>query len=146
LKSPSPKPSPVLGEREAVASPLAGEGEDEGGEIKNTMSTGQARSLRKSATPAEQLLWRHLRGRQLNGRKWRRQQPFGPYVLDFYCPELRIAVEIDGDVHAAKESADRERQRRLENRGITVVRFTNREVLDNLEGVLSVLWDFCSRE
>ncbi|MEJ5298954.1 MAG: endonuclease domain-containing protein [Armatimonadota bacterium] len=110
------------------------------------MSTGQARSLRKSATPAEQLLWRYLRGRQLNGRKWRRQQPFGPYVLDFYCPELRLAVEIDGDVHAARESADRERQRRLENRGITVVRFTNREVLDNLEGVLSVLWDFCNRE
>jgi len=60
----------------------------------------RARYLRKNATPAEQKLWRHLRNREIAGYKFRRQHPVGPYVLDFYCPAARLAIEVDGSGHS----------------------------------------------
>ena len=85
-------------------------------------------------------MWRRLRSRQLNGTKWRRQQQIGPYIVDFFCPDLRLVVEIDGDVHAERSDKDTERQGFLEAAGFQVVRFVNDDVFGNLDGVLEVLW------
>src|SRR6266516_1036085 len=93
------------------------------------------RELRGRLTIAEARLWNHLKGRSLWGRKFRRQHSVGPYVLDFYCPGERLAVELDG----AAQDRDAIRTRCLQSAGIRVVRFENREVIENLEGVLVVI-------
>ena len=103
----------------------------------------RAKELRIAQTPAESKLWSNIRDRQLNGRKWRGQQVIDYYIVDFYCSELRLVVEIDGDVHVFQEEKDKIRQAYLENLGLRVIRFTNNDVMDNLEGVLTVLWDMC---
>jgi very-short-patch-repair endonuclease len=97
------------------------------------------RRLRSALTPAEARLWTQLQGRQLDGRKFRRQHSIGPYVLDFYCPEEHLAVELDGAAHDYESAVlrDRTRTHYLESVGISVVRFENRSVLENLDGVLS---------
>ena len=89
------------------------------------------RALRRRMTPAERCLWRILRNRRLGGARFRRQHGVGPYVVDFYCPASRLAVEIDGAVHEepARAAYDAERERRLSALGIRVVRFTNRDVI-----------------
>ncbi|MGE4344377.1 MAG: DUF559 domain-containing protein [Geoalkalibacter sp.] len=104
---------------------------------------GAARDLRRNMTDAEQLLWRHLRGRQLNGSKFRRQHPVDRYVLDFYCAEARLAVEVDGGQHDDEKAriADAERSRFLNEQGIRVLRFWNHEVLSNITGVLESIVD-----
>ena len=101
-----------------------------------------ARSLRSNATSAERLMWRLLRNRQLGGFKFRRQHPLGPYVLDFYCAEARLAIEIDGGQHWSEAEQQRDvcRTRYLRDRGIAVMRFSNREVLSETQGVLEVVW------
>ncbi|MEW6579887.1 MAG: endonuclease domain-containing protein [Chloroflexota bacterium] len=81
-----------------------------------------ARQLRQEATPSEDILWQALRNRQLDGRKFRRQQPVGPFVLDFYCSAERVAVEVDGPIHESQREADRVRQHMLESLGIRFVR------------------------
>ena len=73
--------------------------------------------------------------------KWRRQFPIGHYVVDFYCPQIRLIIEIDGDVHAFQEEKDATRQSYLESQKIRVLRFTNDEVLKNLDGVLHTIWE-----
>jgi very-short-patch-repair endonuclease/superfamily II DNA or RNA helicase len=102
-----------------------------------------ARALRASMTDAEQLLWQSLRGKQLEGFRFRKQHPIERYVLDFYCPSARLAIEVDGNQHATPEGqgSDAERTAWLEGQGIRVLRFSNREVLTNLEGVLTVIWE-----
>jgi len=97
-----------------------------------------ARSLRKSMTPAEIRLWQMLKGRQLEGRKFRRQHGIGPYVLDFYCPSEKLAVELDGESHAGPIAAakDAERTAYLAERGVVVIRFENKLVFDWPEAVL----------
>jgi very-short-patch-repair endonuclease len=85
-------------------------------------------------SPIEQKLWFALRGAQL-GASFRRQHPVGPYVLDFYCSAVRLAVELDGDEHASREGRDAVRTRFLNGRGIHVIRFSNRDVWTNLDGV-----------
>lgn len=104
-------------------------------------NTNRSRSLRKDATPAEQILWKYLRDRQINGRKWRRQHKISKYVVDFFCAELALVVELDGDVHAFQQRQDIQRQREIESQGIRVLRFTNQDVLENLDGVLETLWE-----
>ncbi|MCX8051232.1 MAG: DUF559 domain-containing protein, partial [Chlorobi bacterium] len=101
-----------------------------------------ARSLRKTATDAESLLWRLLRNRGIEGAKFRRQHPIPPYVLDFYCHELKLAIEVDGGQHneAQQRKRDEERTAFLESRGIRVLRFWNREVLHETEGVLQAIY------
>jgi len=101
-----------------------------------------ARQLRREATDAEILLWRHLRGRQLAGRKFRRQHPLSPYVLDFYCEELHLGIELDGGQHHADEGEKHDRQRSayLQGKGIRVLRFSNREVLLELPAVLERIY------
>ena len=103
------------------------------------MSTPRARQLRKNQTDAEQKLWSHLRRRQLDAFRFRRQQPIGPYVVDFFCPEARLIVEVDGGQHAERTEQDAERTEWLEARGYRVARYWNNEVLGNIEGVLTDL-------
>ncbi len=93
--------------------------------------------LRRDSPLAEQRLWVRLRNRRLLGYRFRRQHGVGPYVLDFYCPELKLAIEVDGDSHfqAGADEYDRERQRYIESLGIHVLRFTNREVLERPDDV-----------
>jgi len=87
---------------------------------------------------AEVILWSRLRGKQLGGYKFRRQFSIEWFVTDFYCPELKLALEIDGDSHYRKDAefSDREREAYIEAFGIRFIRFTNKEVYENIDGVL----------
>ena len=104
-------------------------------------STSRARSLRQQSTQAELRLWQRLRGRRLRGYKFIRQEPIGPYVVDFVCREHRLAIEVDGGQHADSER-DTMRDQWLRDRGYRVLRFWNNDVLANIEGV----WDAISAE
>src|SRR5436190_12475565 len=90
-------------------------------------SLANRRALRREATDAEALLWSHLRARRLQGFKFRRQHPCGPYIIDFFCAERRVAIELDGGQHfeAAALAYDQRRTGFLALRGLTVMRFTN---------------------
>ena len=96
------------------------------------------RDLRKNQTDAEKLLWARLRNKQLLGNKFYRQYSVGAYILDFYCPDHRLAIELDGGQHAAEEKQmyDEVRSAFLKSEGIAVVRFWNNDVMQNLNGVL----------
>lgn len=106
-----------------------------------------ARSLRKNMTDAEQLLWHCLRRKQLGGFRFRRQHPLEQFVLDFFCHEARLAVELDGGQHNEPDVRAKDDQRTafLNNQGIQVVRFWNREVFQNLEGVLQTIYDLAQQ-
>lgn len=92
-------------------------------------SKQRARELRKDLTEPEQILWKQLRGSQL-GFRFRRQQPLGEYILDFYCPSLRLAVVVDGTSHHDRKDYDDRRDAFIEGQGIRVVRVWNMEVQD----------------
>ena len=94
-------------------------------------------TLRKNSTSPEQKLWRKIRNKQL-GVKFRRQHGIGRYIADFYCAELNLVIEIDGDSHFEQnaEEYDSERNNFMNGLGIRVLRFTNRDIFENLEGVL----------
>ncbi|SFG66658.1 Very-short-patch-repair endonuclease [Prevotella sp. KH2C16] len=104
-------------------------------------SKEQRQQLRKEATPAERILWRHLQKRQVEGLKFRRQHGISLYVLDFYCPEIKLCIEADGAVHDTPEARehDLERTRLLESNGIKVIRFRNEEIENNIEDVIQVI-------
>ena len=95
--------------------------------------------LRKTQTDAEDIIWQSLRNRKILGFKFRRQHPLGIYIADFYCFEAKLVIEIDGGIHnqAENKEYDENRSIELEELGITVIRFTNKEVEDNLEKVLN---------
>jgi very-short-patch-repair endonuclease len=101
-------------------------------------SARRSRELRRVSTPAEQRLWECLRDRRLHGLKFRRQQPLHGYIVDFYCAEHRVVVDLDGAVHQDREqqSYDEYRNTLLHERGLTVLRFKNGEVERGLEAVL----------
>ena len=112
------------------------------GKVHNRTETlERRRSLRGDATPAERLLCAALRKSRLGGRKFRRQHGIGAYVVDFYCPAERLAVELDGSAHdsADAQRADGVRTDYLARRAIRVLRFANDDVRTNLEGVLTVI-------
>ena len=104
--------------------------------------TPMRRKLRSESPKAERLLWWRLRGRQLDGLKFRRQYGVGEYVIDFFCPNARLAVEVDGESHFAPraESQDAKRQAFIESSGIRVLRFTNPQVYDGLDAVVDEIW------
>ena len=116
--------------------PLAGGGRGEGALGRSQLA--HARAMRRDATPAERRLWQGLRKHQVDGLKFRRQVPLGPYIADFYCPSLRLVVEVDGVSHI-DAAGDGVRDAWMARRDIRVVRFTNRDVLTNLEGVLMAI-------
>ena len=98
-----------------------------------------ASTLRANATDAERLLWARLRNRQLSDLKFRRQATIGPYIADFLCTERMLIIEADGGQH--REEADRSRTAFLEARGYTVIRFWNDDILQNIDGVLTMILD-----
>src|SRR5712692_9457505 len=103
---------------------------------RTSIKTARARRLRLDVTGVERRLWHKLRGAQIDGASFRRQHPAGNYILDFYCPALQLAIELDGGQHAQAESQDRQRDEWLRQRGVTVLRFWNSDVTENLSGVL----------
>ena len=96
------------------------------------------KTLRNNATAPETILWLRLKGKQIEGLKFRRQYGVGPYVLDFYCPELRLGIELDGEVHNTYEAEeyDKRRTRFLNDNRITVLRYKNEVVYQNLEAIV----------
>ncbi len=97
------------------------------------------RALRNNMPKVEVILWSRLKGRQIKGLKFWRQQGVGRYVLDFYCPANRLAIELDGDSHYLTDKArdaDIRREEFIRSLDITILRFTNTEIYDNLDGVL----------
>ena len=96
----------------------------------------RAIDLRKQATHPEKLLWSILSSRQLAGLKFRRQHPIEPFIVDFYCAEAKLVIELDGESQNGRESYDSERSKLLANLGLNVMRITNDEVLTNLDGVV----------
>jgi very-short-patch-repair endonuclease len=105
------------------------------------------RSLRKNSTLGERLLWRHLRDRQIDGLKFRRQFGILEYVVDFYCHELGLAVEVDGITHATPEAKDRDRrrQRAIESLGVRFLRVQDDDVISDLGNVLEVIRETVTR-
>ncbi|KTE01784.1 hypothetical protein ATE68_11030 [Sphingopyxis sp. H038] len=99
--------------------------------------TSRARELRNAATPAERALWRCLSGRKIGGWKFSRQMPVGPYFADFLCREAQLIVELDGYSHDMRQAYDQHRDHWLTENGFRVLRFTNSDVMANVEGVVS---------
>ncbi|MGH2614262.1 MAG: endonuclease domain-containing protein [Thermomicrobiales bacterium] len=98
-----------------------------------------ARDLRARETPVEELLWNELRGRRLDGLKFRRQHPIGPFVIDFCCAECRLAIELDGGIHDNQREHDAEREALLAAAGYRFLRFPNQAVRDRLPDVLEAI-------
>ena len=97
------------------------------------------RYLRKNMTHAERVLWHKIKAKQLFGTKFRRQFGIGKYIVDFYCPRYKLAIEVDGDSHYRNEKVkvyDRRRQTYIESFGVRFLRFTNVEIYQNMNGVL----------
>ncbi len=94
--------------------------------------------LRNNPTQAEAFLWGYLKDNQIEGRKFRRQSSIKPFIVDFYCPEEKLVIELDGDFHIDEKAIkdDEQRTMKLETEGLQVIRFENQEVLLNLESVL----------
>ena len=103
--------------------------------------TAFARALRREQTPAERAVWALLHPWRERGMHWRRQAPIGPYVVDFCCKSRKLVVEIDGDSHFPDAGISRDAVRTdfLRQRGFTVLRFTNVDVLESDEGVFEIL-------
>ena len=101
-----------------------------------------SRSLRRDMTDAEKLLWSKIRRKQLKGYQFYRQKIIGNYIADFYCPKLKLDIEVDGTQHYSDEGRenDRIRENYMTGEGITVIRFSDRDVLKNLEAVLEEIW------
>ena len=111
----------------------------------NKNLTALARENRKNPTSAEAKIWREvLRMRQLAQYKFLRQKPIGGYIVDFYCSELQLVIEIDGDSHAETAEYDLERTRFLNALGLQVIRYTNNEVLGNIDGIYENLSQWIS--
>ena len=109
--------------------------------VVNPHQRSRARSLRATMTRAETLLWRYLKAHHIDGLGFRRQVPMRSYVADFACHEARLIVELDGETHdfAERLRSDRVRDAWFRSQGYTVLRFTNQEVLSNVEGVVEVI-------
>ena len=99
------------------------------------------RRLRSNMTGPEARLWSRLRARQLQGLKFRRQHGIGPYIVDFYCPEQSLVIEVDGDSHADADQVvkDKQREQYLQSLGLRVIRYINDDIVKNLDGVLEDL-------
>jgi len=108
------------------------------------MSTNRARDLRANMTDAERKLWSRLRREQIDGHRFRRQMPIGPYIVDFVCLASRLIIEVDGGQHSAERDARRTAW--LESQDFHVLRFWNNDVLGNLDGVIQTIEDALARK
>jgi len=102
------------------------------------------RDLRQNTTDAEKVLWQYLRKKKLDGLKFRRQHPLDKFIVDFYCNEKKLVIELDGGIHNSKEAKeyDAARTYELKEWRITVIRFRNEEVLGDVENVLKKIREF----
>jgi very-short-patch-repair endonuclease len=105
-----------------------------------------ARQLRLNPTPAEQILWAHLRNKQLNGWKFRRQHPLGQFIADFCCPACKLIVEVDGPIHVRQGDRDESRTQVFAAYGYRVMRFSNEQVANDLDFVLAKIAEACQTE
>jgi very-short-patch-repair endonuclease len=105
----------------------------------------QARYFRQNPTKAEAILWGALRDRELGGYKFKRQRVFGPFILDFYCPVCRLAIELDGEIHRQQQEYDTQRTERLKSYGVTVMRFANQDIIQETERVLEEIMEMCKK-
>ena len=101
----------------------------------------RASALRDRMSVPELLLWTGIKGRRLNGLHFRRQHPFGPYVLDFYCASFRLCIEVDGAQHGLREQRDHDARRDawLAEQGVTTIRIPARDILDDVQAVIAGL-------
>ncbi len=131
----TPSPSPAT--RERGGRPQENRAED--GPRSSANVKGAARQMHKEPTRSESLLWSALRNRRLASRKFRRQHPVGRFILDFYCQEERLAVEVDGPVHETQRQADGERQQILESMGIRFLRLSAALIESDLPAALAAI-------
>ena len=96
-----------------------------------------AKRLRQNLTPAEAKLWEAIRSKRLEGLRFRCQHPVGNFILDFYCPSRKLAIEVDGKIHDSQVEYDAERTSKLAEHGYTVLRFSNERVINHLPEVLA---------
>jgi very-short-patch-repair endonuclease len=101
----------------------------------------RAKELRREMTPAERRLWNRLRANRLDGWHFRRQQIIDGFIVDFYCHKAGLVIEVDGPIHAKRKTEDAERTLALSVRDLKIVRFNNREVMNNLDHVLRTIRD-----
>ena len=103
--------------------------------------TKTRKALRNSMPKAEVILWSHLKGKQFRELKFRRQYSIGHYVVDFFCPKIRLVIELDGESHLSKTQRirDKTRQKIIEKTGIKILRYYNTDIYENIEGVLTDL-------
>ncbi len=111
--------------------------QNSGGEVLNLPNNPKSisRHLRKEATPAEVILWEEIRNRKLGGLKFRRQYPVLGFILDFYCAEKSLGIELDGSIHVTQKEYDEWREKLIQEKGIRIARFSNQEIVENLEDV-----------
>ena len=105
-----------------------------------------ARQLRQNMTPAERVLWEQLRANRLDGYHFRRQQIIDGFIVDFYCHRAALVIEVDGPIHETQEEADAEREAVLKGRDLSVLRFTNRQVMNRMNEVLREIRQFLQAE
>jgi very-short-patch-repair endonuclease len=98
-----------------------------------------AREKRHEPTPAEDFLWQHIRGRQVASAKFRRQHTIGRFIVDFFCVQAKLVIEVDGEIHQYTQEEDAIRQEFIEAHGFTVLRFTNDEVLKHIGTVIQTI-------
>lgn len=108
-----------------------------------TESKVRRRQLRKDMTHCEKLMWIYLRNRNLSGQKFRRQYSVDSYIIDFYCPSLKLAIEIDGEIHEQEDQKtyDIARQRHIEGYGIKFLRIKNEEIINDMDTVMKNIED-----
>ena len=101
-----------------------------------------SQQLRKNMTDAERRLWSRIRGKQLKGSQFYRQKTIGDYIVDFYCPKAKLVIELDGGQHYTEEGKEKDevRDNYLTGMGLQVLRFSDRDVLTQLDGVLEKIW------
>lgn len=104
-----------------------------------------AKELRKESTLSEILLWNYLKKKQMKGCDFHRQKPIDNYIVDFYCPKLKLAIEIDGISHAEKEKYDEKRISRLKFLGINILTFSDEQIKKNLNGTLIEIEDWIDK-
>jgi len=109
------------------------------GQRVNPKKQQRARELRRSMTPAERSLWGRLRANRLDGWHFRRQQIIAGFIVDFYCHKACLVIEVDGPIHDRRKIQDEARTEILCTRGLKVIRFSNREVMNDLQGVLRTI-------
>jgi very-short-patch-repair endonuclease len=112
----------------------------------NKKQTGIARKLRRNMTPAEFKLWGTLRNRQFLDLKFRRQEPIGCYFVDFVCYENKLVIELDGSKHLEKEEEDNQRTAELNRIGFDVLRFTNDDVMNEINAVIEEIMNYCEKK